>query len=387
MTSYNLSSRLELGIEDVTQALKTMVQQNLRLQESSPEAELNVPILLGPPGIGKSAIVRKVASDLGYQYKCLIPQEYTSGDIFGWRIAEVGNDRMRHITPDWLATLIDMSEEKPDQPGIFFIDELPQAVSGVQNLIARVVRERTLGEGKALPKNWIIVCAGNETGQRANVNEMPTQLTSRMTLLYYRPTIEETIDLFTRRGVDHRVVNFLRSKTNNADANNPIDGSKFFPYHAYVDPIEDTFPTLRNWEKVSTHIKGREDLYSWDIAVIAGSIGKFSAMAFKEYLVVYDRLPEYETIVNSPSKAKVDTKDPNILWALCGWLASRVAYNEVDAVVNYVKGLNNPQLYQYFMGRLIDSRKQPKQGEGRPVGNHPTVMMFGDNLEELRQGD
>lgn len=382
----NISSRITLGIEETTALLEVMIKQNVKLQKENSDAELNVPMLLGPPGIGKSALIKKVAQNLGYKLNVLIPQEFVGSEMMGWRIAEAGADRMRHITPDWLAKLQDISQAEPDKPAILFIDELPQAMPAVQNLVARLVREGVLGE-KKLPDNWVVVCAGNETGQRANVNEMPTQLTSRMTLLYYKPSIEETIDLFIKLGTDHRVVNFLRSKTNNSDANEPIDGSKFFPYHVHVDAIEDCFPTLRNWQKVSTHIKDREDLYSYDIAAIAGSVGQFAAMAFKEYLVVYDKLPEYEDVVNRPSKAKVNTKDPNVLWALCGWLGSRVGYDEVDAVVNYVENLGNPQLFQYFMSHLIESRNEIKQGEKRPVRHHPTVMRFGGSQQELQQDD
>src|SRR5260370_954023 len=119
----------------------------------------------GGPGIGKSAIVRQVATSLEVALQDVRALLLDPVDLRG--LPFLGPDgRSKWATPDFLPT---------EGEGILFLDELNAAPAMVQASCYQLVLDRTLGE-YTLPDGWAIVAAGNRHSAPAGrtLRELPS---------------------------------------------------------------------------------------------------------------------------------------------------------------------------------------------------------------------
>ena len=108
----------------------------------------------GPPGVGKSSIVREVASEASLDVLDLRAALLDPTDLRGIPAIEKG--RAVWCPPSFLP--------KPgDRPGVLFLDEINAAPPLVQASLYQLVLDRRVGE-YVLPDGWWIVAAGAGIG-------------------------------------------------------------------------------------------------------------------------------------------------------------------------------------------------------------------------------
>jgi len=122
------------------------------------ETDRSIVIYLeGPPGIGKSSLVKEIAQELGIECKIveLVTKKPTS---FFIPEPEKDSTGFREIVN------FSILPKDPDSKGILFLDEFPSAPQIVQAAVHDLILDRRLGE-YTLPEGWIIVLAGNRVGE------------------------------------------------------------------------------------------------------------------------------------------------------------------------------------------------------------------------------
>jgi MoxR-like ATPase len=108
-------------------------------------------LLLSPPGVGKSAIVRAVAQEAGLRCESLLGTQIAPEDVSG--IPRIVGERSVFCPPRVLLP-------EDDEPFCLFLDELPAASPDVQKALYALLLERRLGEHR-LPEGSWVVAAGN----------------------------------------------------------------------------------------------------------------------------------------------------------------------------------------------------------------------------------
>src|SRR5258707_6559140 len=122
----------------------------------------------GSPGIGKSAVIRQLASALKLPLQDIRALLLDPVDLRG--LPFLGPDgRSKWATPDFLPA---------DGSGVLFLDELNAAPAMVQASCYQLVLDRKLGE-YTLPDDWAIVAACNRDSDRGVTTRMPTPLRNR----------------------------------------------------------------------------------------------------------------------------------------------------------------------------------------------------------------
>jgi hypothetical protein len=270
----------------------------------------NTPLMIwGPPGIGKSDIVRQAAQDMGREVIDLRLTYLDPVDLHG--IPHVDkNKKTAWATPSFLPT---------GGAGLLFIDEIVSVPPAMQATAYQLILDRKLG-AYHLPDEWFPIAAGNRMSDRAVVFKMPSALANRFIHLELEPHLEDWIEWATKHDINPTIVSFLRFRPELL--NEPISPD----VHAFASP--------RSWEyasRVLPHLS-RET----EFEVLKGTIGEGVATEFTGFHRVYRNLPDIDRLFKEPMKTAVPT-DPATLYALCGALSYRVTTTTIQAAMQYIE--------------------------------------------------
>jgi len=131
--------------------------------------------LWGPPGIGKSELVEGIANELGGLMIDLRLGQMEPTDIRG--IPYYNKDKG---VMDWAPPVELPDEETASQYPlvVLFLDELNSAPPSVQSAAYQLILNRRIGKYH-LPKNVVMVAAGNRESDKGVTFRMPTPLANR----------------------------------------------------------------------------------------------------------------------------------------------------------------------------------------------------------------
>lgn len=156
-------------------------------------------LLLSPPGIGKSEVVRQAAEEEGLPVRSLLGTQIAPEDVSG--IPQIVNERSVFCPPRILLP------ETP-QPFCLFLDEFPAAAPDVQKALYALLLERRLGEHQ-LPEGTWVVAAGNRQQDRALVRQMSSALVNRTFVMQVRVDNKEWLMWAQKNKIRKDVLAFI----------------------------------------------------------------------------------------------------------------------------------------------------------------------------------
>lgn len=267
----------------------------------------NLPVLiLGEPGIGKSATLRQLAEGLGLPMETVIASVHEPSDFAGLPIvgASPATDGVPMAPPDWAVHLTRAGA------GLIFFDELSSAPPAVQAALLRVVLERRVGS-LALPEPIRIVAAANPPASAADGWHLAPPLANRFVHLRWShdPRTVARGLAGTWPAVTVPVVRPERAGTALARARGALAGfltARPGLTHHLPEDAESrggAWPSPRTWEMVlrllAFHYSTRTGKEALNLAV-AGAVGPGAGLEFVTYLEHLD-LPDPERVLADPA--------------------------------------------------------------------------------------
>jgi MoxR-like ATPase len=296
------------------------------------EDPLEMPALFiwGPPGVGKSSIVKQAALEVFGKYiEKAGSEDFAIKHIKLSRVNIEGFERIykeergTYCDPtdlkgiprisgdatEWLPPASLPREDRDAPQGVLFLDELPSAPPAVQIAMHRLVLDREL-ENYKLPDGWHVVAAGNRRTDMSVVYEMPSPLANRFVHLEVEPDLDAWKEWAYKARIRHEVIAFL----------NMMHSTKK-PLLLDMEAAKNSvaFPSPRSWEMVSRIL----DVFGPNEKLIAGAVGTGAAVEFIGFLKVYKDLPSPEDAL----KNGIVPKEPSQVYALCGAIASLYSRN------------------------------------------------------------
>ncbi len=263
--------------------------------------ESQIPVFVwGSPGIGKSSIIKQIATDKGLEFVDLRLSLLDPTDLKGIPFFDQENNEAVWASPNFLP-------KNPYSKGILFLDEINTAPPSVQASAYQLVLDRKVGDYE-LPKGWSIVAAGNHESDRGVVYRMPPPLANRFVHLNMEVSFEDWKGWAYSNGIDSSIIAFLH-----------YDESKLFDF----DPSknEKSFPTPRSWEYVNKVLASNMEP-SLLLEIISGAVGKQSATSFMSFRKVMNRLPNIEKLLSGD---EVETEhESQVLFALVAGIISHI---------------------------------------------------------------
>jgi hypothetical protein len=275
--------------------------------------------LWGAPGIGKSSIVRQIASEAGIGFVDLRLSLMDPTDLKGIPFYDKEAHTALWAPPAFLPR---------DGSGILFLDELNTAPPAVQASAYQLILDRRVGEYE-LPKGWAIVAAGNRESDRGVVYRMSAPLANRFVHLEMEVSVDDWRDWAYMAGLDERVIAFIGYKN-----------EELFTFDPALN--EKSFATPRSWEFVHNILQsGMGEHLLLD--AIGGAIGRERAVEFLSFAKVMHRLPDLDAILKEGRGAYPD--EVSVLYALSAGLVSKVLSDpsgeRVDNLLRYTIDLQS----------------------------------------------
>jgi hypothetical protein len=271
-----------------------------------------VPMLLvGPPGIGKSAAVRHVASEMGIG---LIDVRASQTDPVDWRgVPSVSEGMTRWNMPEFLPRT---------GRGILFLDELTAAPPAVQVALYQLILDRKLGD-YCLPDGWHVIGAGNRQEDRAVATRMSSALANRFVHITMSVDVDGWLNWYWESPLSDLVetVGFFV-------------GFRRELLHSFDPTSKDlAFPTPRSWEMVAK-LQAGGLASELEQPLIAGCIGTGASAEYLAFCRIYKSLPSLDSILLDPMGAKIP-EEGSAKAAVCAGLAKKAAPSNIEAVLSY----------------------------------------------------
>jgi len=275
--------------------------------------------LWGPPGIGKSSIVKQIASEADVEYIDLRLSLLDPTDLRGIPFFDSKNDKAIWAPASFLP-------EDKDSKGILFLDELNTAAPMVQASAYQLILDRKVGE-YSLPEGWAIVAAGNRESDRGVVFRMAAPLANRFVHLDMEVNLNDWQEWAKKSDIDESIIAFSSYRPDS-----------LFSFSAQND--SKAFATPRTWEYVNEIIKSEpEDDLLMDL--IKGAIGEELAASFLGFRSVASSLPNIDDILEG--KSDEVPEETAALHILCTSLTMRINDEtraaELDNLLRYTLNL------------------------------------------------
>jgi hypothetical protein len=250
--------------------------------------------LWGPPGIGKSDIVKQIGEDAGREVIDVRLALWEPTDIKGIPYYNADQGKMVWAPPAELPT-------DPESTAIIFLDELNSAPPAVQAAAYQLILNRRVGTYE-LPKGVDVVAAGNREGDRGVTYRMPAPLANRFIHLEAKVDFDDFQEWAVMNAVHPEVLGYVGFAKQDLYDFDPKSPSK-------------AFATPRSWVFVSDLLKD-EDCDSDTLHnLVAGAVGDGLAVKFMAHRKIAGKLPKAEDILDGKVK-DLQIKEVSAMYSL-----------------------------------------------------------------------
>jgi len=240
-------------------------------------------LLMGPPGIGKTAIAAQAAQELHTSFVAYTMTHHTRQSAVGLPlIREKTYDGSSYSVTEYtmsemIGSIYDEMNRTGRQEGILFLDEINCVSETLAPTMLQFLQCKKFG-CHALPKGWIVVAAGNPPQYNKSVRDFDLVTLDRVRLI----PVSEDYAAWREYAVEHHIHSAVLTY---------LDLKKDAFYCIERRPDGMAFVTARGWEDLSDALSVYEEL---DIEITTDFIREYlqhteTALDFKNYYELYQK--------------------------------------------------------------------------------------------------
>ena len=200
--------------------------------------------LIGPPGVGKTAIMEQIASELGVglvsysmthhtRQSALGLPYITTKEYGGWEY-QVSEYTMSEI----ISSVYDLMRETQIQEGILFLDEINCVSETLAPCMLQFLQYKVFGQHR-IPDGWIIVTAGNPPEYNKSVRDFDLVTWDRLKRIDVELDYEVWKTYAYQKGVHGAVTSYLAARQKDFyQVENTVDGRHFVTPRGWDDLSE-----------------------------------------------------------------------------------------------------------------------------------------------------
>lgn len=242
--------------------------------------------LMGPPGIGKTAIMEQVASDLGVGLVSYSMTHHTRQSALGLPFIEKKNyggkeySVSEYTMSEIIASVYEMMEQTGVKEGILFLDEINCVSETLAPAMLQFLQYKIFGRHR-VPEGWIVVTAGNPPEYNNSVREFDIVTWDRLKRIDIEPNYEVWKEYAYKKGVHAAITTYL-----------DIKKSDFYKIETTVDGK--SFVTARGWSDLSDMMRLYErHKITIDEKLIAQYLQ--NKKIAKDFAIYYDLFNKYKS--------------------------------------------------------------------------------------------
>ena len=256
-----------------------------------PEEEQRPVFLIGPPGIGKTAIMQQIAQELGVGLVSYSMTHHTRQSALGLPFIEKKNfggqeySVSEYTMSEIIVSVYELMERTGVSEGILFIDEINCVSETLAPSMLQFLQYKVFGRHK-VPHGWIVVTAGNPPEYNNSVREFDIVTWDRLKVIEVEPNYDIWKEYAYKKGVHPSIMTYL-----------DIKKGDFYKIETTVDGK--SYVTARGWTDLSNmirllemkHIKVNEALVSQYLR---------NKKIAKDFAIYYDLFNKYKSDYQVP---------------------------------------------------------------------------------------
>ncbi len=230
----------------ISNAMKAYLSKN-EIGEYDISVEKQRPVfLMGPPGIGKTAIMEQIASELGvalvsysmthHTRQSALGLPFIVNKTYGGKEYAVSEYTMSEI----IASVYEMIEKSGKKEGILFLDEINCVSETLAPAMLQFLQYKIFGK-HSVPEGWIVVTAGNPMEYNNSARDFDIVTWDRLKRIDVEPDYEAWREFSANAGVHPSILSYIHEKKD-----------EFYKIESTVDGK--SFVTARGWTDLSTMI-------------------------------------------------------------------------------------------------------------------------------------
>ncbi len=270
--------------EEIKNAMTAYFTKNEFGEYRIPVEKQRPVFLMGPPGIGKTAIMEQIAQELDvgiisysmthHTRQSALGLPYIETKVYGGKEYSVSEYTMSEI----IASVYDLMEETGKKEGILFLDEINCVSETLAPSMLQFLQYKVFGKHR-VPEGWIVVTAGNPPEYNNSVREFDIVTWDRLKRIDVEPDFAAWKEFALRSGVHGAITTYL-----------DIKKEDFYRIETTLDGK--SFVTARGWSDLSEMILLYEEN---GLKVTEKLIGQYlqDKRIAKDFAVYYDLYRKY----------------------------------------------------------------------------------------------
>lgn len=242
--------------------------------------------MMGPPGIGKTAVMEQIAAELGvglvsysmthHTRQSALGLPFIEKKVYGGAEYNVSEYTMSEI----IASVYDMMERTGLKEGILFLDEINCVSETLAPAMLQFLQYKIFGRHR-VPDGWIVVTAGNPPEYNNSVREFDIVTWDRLKRVDVEPDYDVWKEYAYKKGVHPAIITYL-----------DIKKGDFYKIETTVDGK--SFVTARGWSDLSDMIRLYEEL---GIQVDEALVRQYlqNRKIAKSFAIYYDLFNKYRS--------------------------------------------------------------------------------------------
>lgn len=271
---------------EIKNAIKAYFTKNEYGEYVIPVEKQRPIFLLGAPGIGKTAVMEQIASELDvglvsysmthHTRQSALGLPFIEKKVYGGKEYSVSEYTMSEI----IASVYDMIESTGKTEGILFLDEINCVSETLAPSMLQFLQYKVFGRHR-VPDGWIVVTAGNPPEYNNSVREFDIVTWDRLKRVEVEANYDVWREYAINSGVHPAVIGYLDNKKAN-----------FYRIESTVNGK--SFVTARGWSDLSAMIVLYEKN---DIPVGRTLVQQYlqNEQIAKEFAVYYDLFSKYRS--------------------------------------------------------------------------------------------
>ena len=238
--------------ESIASAVKAYISRDQAGRPSVPLHSQRPILVLGAPGLGKTAIMSQIATEMGIGFVSYTMTHHTRQSAIGLPMIEkaIYNGEEKEITrytmSEIVSSVYDAIEQQGHKNGILFIDEVNCVSETLAPAMLDLLQNKKFGP-HLIPDGWVLVAAGNPPEYNASAREMDIATLDRLRVIEVEPDTEVWLSYARGAGIQGSVIYYLQVKPQNL-------------LRIERTPSGPVFVTPRGWEDLSLMMDSFESM-------------------------------------------------------------------------------------------------------------------------------
>ena len=358
--------------EEILHTIQIYTRKDAHGQYLMPSVRQRPVLLIGPPGIGKTAIMEQISRECGIGLTAYTITHHTRQSAVGLPVIVKKNYQGKEYSiteytmSEIIASVYETIEKSGCQEGILFIDEINCVSETLVPTMLQFLQNKTFGT-HPVPEGWVIVAAGNPVEYNKSAREFDIVTLDRVKRIDVEPDLAVWKEYAWAKGIHPAILSYLS-----------LHNDRF--YHVENTASGVRFVTARGWEDLSSILYGYEDL---DLTPDADLVLQYlqepeTARDFAGYYDLYAkyrqdyRIPEllsgriseeeFQDRCNLVQQASTDEKISVVGLLLDGWNSFFQQFQKEDqfttALHDTLKQIRAALLREETLDEIIIQRKQ-----------------------------